>query len=446
LSDTPLYEIESVLLAILLVGFGLAWAVRRLTRTRPALSIGTPVAVGVAVRLVAVAVVSISGLGPALRTPDELTFLRGAREVAASGFDSGLWLPSDLHRLHELVFALQIKLGDFPEGALRVTQVGIAMLGIILILATIYDLAGPRGAYIAAWVVALEPANIFFNSVLHREPILVLASGLIVLGGSKIWTKLELRGILLLGLGCVIALETRPYAGWLLITGGLLLILHASVRQMGTRLRAVPLIYALAIGIAVATPTALALTSPDSLKQRLQPSQDFYTDPNARRGEANSNNLSLERVEFSTRSDLVKNLPLRVRDVLLRPYPWQLGNISQALGATSTLLVLVALYLLFRCVRRTRGRILTLAAPIVYPALFLLVAYALSVSNAGTGFRYRTHLVLLGLAALVVLREHALPSEPAIDAEAGKVTGRAEAAAGRVAQTSAVREQVRIGG
>jgi hypothetical protein len=44
----------------------------------------------------------------------------------------------------------------------------------------------------------------------------------------------------------------------------------------------------------------------------------------------------------------------------------------------------------------------------LYPALFLMMAYALSVGNAGTGFRYRTHLVLLGLSALVVLREHGL--------------------------------------
>lgn len=432
MSDTHLYEIESVLLAILLVGFGLVCALRWLARTRPAFSVGTPVAVGVALRLFAIAAVSLTGLGPTLRTPDEITFLRGAREVAASGFDSGLWLPSEAHRLHVLVFALQIKLGDFPDAALRVTQIGIAMLGIILIVATIYDLAGSRAARIAAWILALEPANIFFNSVLHREPVLVLASGLVVFGGSKIWAKLELRGILLLGLGCVIALATRPYAGWLLITGGLLLVLHASLRQMGTKLRSVPIIYALAIGVAVATPAALKITSPDSLKRNLQSVQDVYTDPNATRGDANSNNLSLERVEFSTRSDLVKNLPLRVRDVLMRPYPWQLENISQALGAISTLFVLAALYVLFRYVRRTRGRILTLAAPIAYPALFLLVAYALSVSNAGTGFRYRTHLVLLGIAALVVLREHALASEPAANAEPREGTERAEVVVGRV--------------
>ncbi len=56
----------------------------------------------------------------------------------------------------------------------------------------------------------------------------------------------------------------------------------------------------------------------------------------------------------------------------------------------------------------SRGEILTLTAPILYPLLFLLVAYSLSAGNAGTGFRYRTHLVVLGVAMLVVLREHVL--------------------------------------
>jgi hypothetical protein len=37
---------------------------------------------------------------------------------------------------------------------------------------------------------------------------------------------------------------------------------------------------------------------------------------------------------------------------------------------------------------------------------FLLIAYSLSAGNAGTGFRYRSHLVTLGIAAVVVLREH----------------------------------------
>ncbi len=409
MSDTSLYEIECVALTVLLVGFGLRFAVRRLSRTRPELSVGLPLAVGFGVRLLAIVAVSTSGVGLALRGGDELKFLFDARAIAASSLDADLWLPiSEAHRLHQIVFALQIKLGDFPDMAMRVTQVGIALLGILLVAAAIYDVVGPRAARIGMWVLALEPAGIFFNSILHREPLLVLASGLVVFGGAKIWAKLELRGVLVLGLGCAIAVATRPYAGWFLITGGLLLILHASLRQVGTRLRSIPLIYAVAIVVAAAAPAVLSLTSQDSLEQNLQGSQNANTDPNAARGTAGSNNLSLERVDFSSRSDLITNLPQRVRDVVLRPYPWQLANTSQQLGAIGTGVVLVALVALLRYVRRNRGGVLAVAAPFVYPACFLLVAYALSVGNAGTGFRYRTHLVLLGLATLVVLRERAL--------------------------------------
>jgi len=176
--DTTVYAIECVLLATIVVSFGLAGVIVRLRLTRPDFSVGRPIAFGIGVRLLAIAGLSISGLGSALSSGDEIGFVQGAREVAASRFDSGLWFPSQSYRLHELVFALQIKLGDFPEVALRVTQVGIAMLGIILIVAAIYDLAGARAARLGAWVLAFEPASIFFNSILHREPLLVLASGL----------------------------------------------------------------------------------------------------------------------------------------------------------------------------------------------------------------------------------------------------------------------------
>jgi hypothetical protein len=42
-------------------------------------------------------------------------------------------------------------------------------------------------------------------------------------------------------------------------------------------------------------------------------------------------------------------------------------------------------------------------APLVYPAVFMLVAYALSAGNAGTAYRYRTHLVGILLCLVVVV-------------------------------------------
>lgn len=404
-SDATLYTLGCVVLAVLLVGFGLAFVVRRLAASRPGLALGAPVAAGVSLRLVSFAMVSAAGLGQSLRGGDEALFVTRASEVAQTGFLSGEWFPTRAHRLHELVFAFQIKVADFPDAALRVTQVGLAMLGIVLIVAAIYDAAGARAGVLGAWLLALEPASVFFNSLLHRESLLLFAGGLVVFGGSKVWSKLDLSGVALLGLGCTIAVATRPYAGWFLITGALLLILHAALRQATTQLRSVPLVYAVVIVVAATTPAVLNVTSPESLEQNLQRSQNANTDPD--RG-GNSNNLALEEVDFSSRSDLVTNLPQRIRDVTLRPYPWQLANSSQQLGAFGSLVALTVLFLLFRYGIRNRGRILAISAPLLYPTLFLLVAYALSVGNAGTGFRYRTHLVTLALGVLVVWREHAL--------------------------------------
>jgi hypothetical protein len=437
-SDSLLYDILCVLTATLLVAFGLAYVVGRLKRMRPDLAVGTPLAVAVGIRLVATLGVAASGVGETLRGGDEITFLTQAHYIAQQPFDSDVWLPIDItHRLHEIVFALQFKLADFPEAALRVTQIGIAVLGTLLIVAAIHDVAGPRASRLGMWVLALEPASIFFNSILHREPLLVLASGLVVLGGAKIWAKLELHGVLMLGLGCAIAVATRPYAGWFLMTGGLLLILYASLRQVGRRLASIPLIYAVAIVVAVAAPAVLSLTSQDSLEQNLQGSQNANTAANLARGAAGSNNLSLERVDFSSRSDLITNLPQRIRDVLLRPYPWQTANTSQRLGAVGTLVAIAALILLWRYARRNRGQVLAVAAPFIFPAFFLLLAYALSVGNAGTGFRYRTHLVLLGLATLVVLREHALRRDSSkSDEEPQEDTVRPERAMGDVIRHS----------
>lgn len=235
---------------------------------------------------------------------------------------------------------------------------------------------------------------------------MVLASGLVVFGGSKVWRRLDLTGIAIMAGGGVIGVMTRPYAGWFLVSAGVLIVLHASLRRLDQPLRAMPLVYAVIIAGFIAAPAIVQVTSKDSLKT-LQQSQDANTDPNAKAASsgANGNNLALERVDYSTRGAVFSNLPKRMFDVVVRPYPWQVANASQQLGAIGTIVSLTGLVLLIGAAWRRRGEVLTITGPIFYPMLFLLMAYALSAGNAGTGFRYRTHVVTLGFAMLFALRE-----------------------------------------
>src|SRR5205823_1398078 len=120
----------------------------------------------------------------------ETTFLTQARFLAHSPIGSA-YLPHHVYQLHTELFAFELKLGFLSVGAMRIVQVGIALTGAILILAAVYDLAGGRAARLAAWILALEPASIFFNSALHKEPNMELAAGLVVFGGTMIWKRLD---------------------------------------------------------------------------------------------------------------------------------------------------------------------------------------------------------------------------------------------------------------
>jgi hypothetical protein len=418
---TGIENVEGVIVVFLVVGLLLWFLIRKLTDSRPDFRVvGFPMAVAFGLRLAAIAGISSTGLEATLRGGDENTFTSLAQVVASQPLGQGD-LPHGPYQLHTIIFALEDKLGFLTLGAMRIVQVGLALAGIVLILAAVYDLAGGRAARLAAWLLALEPASIFFNSALHKEPLIELAGGLVVYGGTRIWRRLDLRGVPICALGGLIAIETRSYAGWFLVSAAVLLLLHAALRGMGDRpMRAMPAIYAVAIIAFVSVPVIVQASSKKNL-QPLQQSQDANaTGAGEGSGGPNGANLALERVDLSTRGAILKNLPKRIRDVVLKPYPWQLGNASQRFGAIGTLFFYALLLLFVRYAWRNRGSVFPRAGPLLYPMMFLLVAYSLSAGNAGTGFRYRTHLVTLVIAAVVILREHALRARAVSGVEAAR--------------------------
>jgi hypothetical protein len=397
ITDQAIHDYLVTLITLAAVAYLLVLLVRRLTRARPGLSLGRPVAAAFSFRILAAAAVSQLSFANTLRGGDELTFQMRADEVEVSAFGSEAWTDALTGQLHVFILALQSWALDSPQLALRTTEAGIAVAGLVLLAVAVYELAGPRAALIAAWVLAVEPTNVFFSTLLHKEPLMMLASGLVAYGGAMMWKRADLRYLMPIVLGCLVAVATRPYAGWFLIAAGAAITLHAGLRtRHETSVRALVLVAIVVLFGAIAAPTVLEASTEEKLEE-LQASQSA----NAANTEAN---LSLEEVDFSTREAIITNLPSRIPDVILRPFPWQLNTPSQQFGLAGTLVAYTTLVLLIAAVVSNFGRVMDRAGPLIYIAFFLLMAYSLSAGNAGTAFRYRTHIVAVALCMLVVLR------------------------------------------
>ena len=176
---------------LLLVGLALYFLMRTLVRGRPGLAIGWPIAIAVGLRVLAAGASrsprSPRSCGAATSAPSWAT--RG--EVVNSGFGSPEWITSLTETLHEWLLAAQLWAFDAPDFALRITEIGLAVAGILLLVTAVYELAGPRAAVIAAWILAFEPSGIFFSSLLHKESPMFLAEGLVAFGGARLWKRGE---------------------------------------------------------------------------------------------------------------------------------------------------------------------------------------------------------------------------------------------------------------
>ena len=404
---------EGLILTVLATGVMLLFALRRLQRSRPAMLIGSAMLAAFTLRLLAIIGVNATGIGASLRGGDEFTFIDLAHTLAVQPIGT-VDLPHGVYQLMTDMFAMEMKIGFMNATAIRVVQVGVAMLGTLFMTAAAYDLGGPKAARWTAWLLAIEPSSIFFNSGILKEPMMELAAGIVALGGVWFWKRLDIRGILICALGCLIAITTRSYAGWFMACGSIILILHASLRSLRYSSRAVPFIYAIVLAAFIAGPTAYAATAGNNLKI-LQASQAANAAGIGQGGTGgpNGSNLALPPVNYSSRTAILTSLPTKIRELLLEPYPWQLHDANQAFGSIGTLFFYAMLLLFIRYAWLSRGKVFSRAGPLLYPLFFETIAYSLTVGNAGTGFRYRSHLITLGIAAVMVLRQHLLEEREA---------------------------------
>jgi hypothetical protein len=412
-SERTLYDLECVLIALLAGAYVVRFVYMRLRRSLPDLSIGRQLAVGFGARMFAALIVSSTSYATQLRGGDEYTFISRAKSQSGWDLFSTGTIDGFTKQFHVEFLSFDYRFFDrVPDMMLRTEVIAISICGLMLLAAAVHVLAGRRAAVVAAWILALEPASIFFSGIVHKEPFMLLAEGMVAYGGAKLWKTGRFTSLIPMILGCLLASATRPYVGWFLAFASAAVALHVGLRRRS--IASFGLITVI-VALGVAFFPAVWNASSEKKLHSLQLSQ------NANAADTSSN-LSLERVDYSTRGKILVNLPKRVLDIATKPYPWQMGNTSQQLGVLGTMTLFIGFLGLISTLLKDGRRLFRRAGPLIYPLFFLTVAYSLSAGNAGTAFRYRTHLVAFLFALVCTLREtRAQPVAPAVPRPSGRL-------------------------
>jgi hypothetical protein len=398
LYDGIVAGVELAAVALILYG-----TVRLLQRRRPELRLTAPLIVAVTVRLGAVAVFAAVPSFAGARGPDEQGFLTRGHHLAGDPSALGSFPDALVNQVQTWTVAVQVWVfGDISDIPTRVVEVGIAVAAIALVAAAVHDVAGPRAAGLAAWLLAVEPSNVFFSGIIHKESAALLGEGMVLLGAVRMYQSRDVPAGALLAAGVGLTALVRPYVGVAFGAAAVLVTCHAALRQLGpSPRRATVAIGAAAVGVVLAI---ALLPSPSRALDGLQRSQDANA--------SDASNLRLARVDVSTPPALAVALPRRSFDLLARPYPWQVANLSQRLGVIGTVTAWLLLLLVILLVARRPRDAFTRLAPFFYVLIAVVGAYALSTGNAGTGFRYRTHvlMVLIGVGCALLPERVLQPS------------------------------------
>jgi hypothetical protein len=276
---------------------------------------------------------------------------------------------------------------------LRLEQIGLSLAAVVGVSATAGKIGGRRAGLITAWIAALEPSSAYFGGLLHQESLCMVGEALLLAALVDAWVRDNgwRRPALAGALGLALIFGTRSYLAFFAgVAVGLVLVGKLLYQRAGP----VRGLTALSLG-AVAVALAGILAAPHVAPGVLANLQHQLDVPYA------GANLPLPHATVTDSGGLLKTVFVRTVDLVLRPFPWQTANAAQRVAVAGTLiwylLVLVTLWLTIR--QRLDARLV--------PAIVLIaceaIGFALTLVDAGEGFRHRVNLMIILAVPLGVL-------------------------------------------
>ncbi len=395
MTDSWLFQAEVSLIVGALTVLLLWWLMLALDGRGFTASYRAPIAAGLALRLLAVVIAAaVPAIGHKLASTDEAEFIATTKVLAALPLTSAKWLSISAHFTEVTPWAFTYKLfGNVGTLPLRFEQIGFSLAAVIGISATAGKLGGRRAGLIAAWIAALEPSSAYFSGLLHQESLCMVGEALLLAALVDAWLRDNgWRRPLVAGTaGLALIFGTRSYLAFFAGVA-VVLVLVGSVlcRRIGTA-RGLALLTLGAVIVGLAGILAAPHVVPGGLAN-LQRQLNFPYQ---------GANLPLPHTTVTNSTGLLKTVILRSIDLVSRPFPWQTASAAQKAAVAGTLIwYLFVLLTLWLTIRQGLDQRLV---PVLILIVCETIGFALTLVDAGEGFRHRVNLILLLAVPLGVM-------------------------------------------
>jgi len=275
--------------------------------------------------------------------------------------------------------------------AMKVTFAFLGLMGVYFFYLAASRARGQRSVRLLL-ILGLTPSILFWSSIVGKDPIAFLSVSLYCLGAVSWAKRNELRWLIVIAAGVMLAALMRLWLVPVLILPMLVLLIDRSRRHLR-----VPLLLVSGAAVAIAAARSKGSFVSFSVLDLVEYSNYLST------GWAVGGSAQIIAAPFQGIGSLIRFLPLGMFTALFRPLP---GEVNNLFGLLSGIENAALLGLLFLTIVRSRLRVFR--DPLVLWATSVILAWStvyafLSYQNLGTAVRFRLQILPVLLLLLLHL-------------------------------------------
>ncbi|HUR60848.1 MAG TPA: glycosyltransferase family 39 protein [Candidatus Thermoplasmatota archaeon] len=249
----------------------------------------------------------------------------------------------------------------------------------------------PRNSRRASWLASFFPEAILYSALTAREAIPIL---FVVLGSysiAKWWMGLQPRWLILATVSFAIC--SFFHTGFIVLFGMILPVLIVRLRRLNVE-DATPKVLASVGASFVVIAVALTIALTGAGLEKLQLLDKGLDD--LQEGKARDRAAYLSGVTLQKPTDFIWQPPLRLAHFFFAPFPWQIQNMLDVLGALDAMFYLYLAYTIVSAKSGLRRNSVALLISVL--VLVTVLAFSMATSNYGAAIRHRAKFAFLLLA------------------------------------------------